>query len=541
MSAFESAIDDSFEYTPQPLPEDSNNDELLFDNAYNGPRDGHWDVTSSVESFVDDRCPTVYGYSANVRSTGHGMNIDGGLAKRLMQATIEGKRAAAAALPPPSKAASNVKAQSDAKAPKRFVVSPMRNKPHAPFTQQRQDGPKDAPKKTNSAHKVNEAIDMPKTQPAPARAPKATASKAASDTPRQGLPNTRVIRILGKNGEEAFIPVPSLPMMLSRPGGQGGGSVAPAVQGRCSAATPSKSETQPQKGVSNDGVRNTTVPAKSNVKIAEPQQTKKQKQKQKQKNQDATQQLNPGTAQSHRSGPAMMSGALPVPSEKASPAPLSAANSCKDSGIVIDDNLGVTSKPGSFKASSCKAGSANPGSAISQGVLNVAEKIAKMSSATSKHSRSARVEPAGWTFEETGMGVTTGFPAQQSASNRSATKPHTTSQQGSQQGSQRQVPSKGNSPRSQDQDSVHGTLRSNYQPPTVRSGSSSSSIVHSFGGMYQDGFVPQADASPFGSQHGSVGTQRSRSDRTKSDKAQSKLSKVYTASDAPRSDRTASP
>jgi hypothetical protein len=77
MSAFESAIDDSFDPAPQLVRDTEGQDDDLFDNAYQGPREGHWEVTSSIGSFIDDRCPTTYDYGHRSRTNGRGALIDG--------------------------------------------------------------------------------------------------------------------------------------------------------------------------------------------------------------------------------------------------------------------------------------------------------------------------------------------------------------------------------------------------------------------------------------------------------------------------------
>ena len=157
MSAFESAIDDSFDPVAQPSPDEEYTDDSFFDNAYQGPRDGHWDVTSSVGSFIDDRAPTVYGHHNKPHGTGRGLHIDEGLAKRLMQATIEEKRtaviAAARSPTPADQISDRVKkssAPSEAKTPKPFVVPPVRNRPYNPVVP-------DFPAATDSAPALPEA------------------------------------------------------------------------------------------------------------------------------------------------------------------------------------------------------------------------------------------------------------------------------------------------------------------------------------------------------------------------------------------------
>jgi len=151
MSAFESAIDDSFDPIPQPSLDEEYTDDSFFDNAYQGPRDGHWDVTSSVGSFIDDRSPTVYGYHNKPHATGRGLHIDEGLAKRLMQATIEDKRtaanAAAKSVPPDhlSSRGKNSPASSESRTPKPFFVPELRYRPYNPVVPDFPEATDDAP------------------------------------------------------------------------------------------------------------------------------------------------------------------------------------------------------------------------------------------------------------------------------------------------------------------------------------------------------------------------------------------------------------
>lgn len=543
MSAYSSAIDDSFEPTPQPPPDEYNNDETLFDNAYNGPRDGHWEVATSAGSFIDDRCPTVYGHRPYARATGRGMQIDDGLAKKLIQAVFEQKRSAAASVPDAKATLSDIahpaSVRPEVKAPKPFIVPPLRTKTHTPAAQLSKDGAGDTFKKSDQAQR-KPGSEPATTPPAPAKAP----SQAASDTPRQAMPNARVIRILGKNGEEAFVPLPTLPMMLSRPVRQVTQAATPQMQPRSTPVMPSKKATQPRKSSSLSGGHQSPAPVTKDAKPGNQNQNnnkkqnqkdnkqQKQKQQQEQKQQPASAPTKAATVRSQQSIPAVMSGALPISSQRPSPAVQSAAGSCKDSGIVINGMFDTASK-----ASASKASSAKPGSAISQGVLNLAHQIAKMPSAAGKKPKSSHAVPAPWIFEEVGIGLTTGFPAEQRESERSLAKPRNLSEACSQS----HVASKINSVRSNDRHSKQRAARSNYQPPTVHSGSSSASIVHSFGGFQQDEFQPQADPPHFGSRHGTLASGTARSNRIRSDKDRSDHGTVKTASNAAVSDNSVSP
>ncbi len=61
-----SAIDDSFE--PNFFPASIAPSHGL--SAYNGPRSGHWSVSSSIGSAIDDRCPTIWGVNTGPGATG---------------------------------------------------------------------------------------------------------------------------------------------------------------------------------------------------------------------------------------------------------------------------------------------------------------------------------------------------------------------------------------------------------------------------------------------------------------------------------------
>lgn len=93
-----SAIDDSFEpnFFPPGLAQED-----LEPSVYNGPRSGHWSVSSSIGSAIDDSGPTIWGpdsglQAANEHPGAYVKPIDGNLLRKLARATLEEKRSAEA-------------------------------------------------------------------------------------------------------------------------------------------------------------------------------------------------------------------------------------------------------------------------------------------------------------------------------------------------------------------------------------------------------------------------------------------------------------
>jgi hypothetical protein len=485
MSAFESAIDDSFDPIPQPPLDEEYTDDSFFDNAYQGPRDGHWDVTSSVGSFIDDRTPTVYGYHNKPHATGHGLHIDEGLAKRLMQATIEQKLPAAIAAmrspppPPADQLSDRVKrsaAPSEAKTSKPFFVPPLRNRPYNPVIP---DSPKAADntpappvaESTRSERKPSKPSSNSKASIRPTPSPTAAQTNAASDRP-DPLPSTgRTIRILGKNGEEAFVNLPSLPRTYSQASSSVRHSATnqPAKRSETSFNHDEQSHSSyPKSGIDNQATE----------MIPETRATASKDQMPSSGGEWAAIPSASERKQSHKSESAIMSGALPMPSPWASPVPRFAAASCKDSGIVMGGTSAVVSNADSGKTTSTKLGSA-----ISQGVFSVAQNIARMASNPSRKSSSIQADSQLPPFDEVGMGVTTGFPAQKAHSERSDWMASFRGS-GSEKASQRSAGNDASSVRSSRKRSERDAARSNYNPPTVRSASRSTSTnCHGFGSV----------------------------------------------------------
>ena len=99
-STLGSAIDDSFSPNFLPFIEDDS-----ASSVYNGPRSGHWTVSSGFDgSAIDDRCPTFWGSTFGLNAVGERSQvgayvnpIDGSLLKKLGRATVEEQRRAFAA------------------------------------------------------------------------------------------------------------------------------------------------------------------------------------------------------------------------------------------------------------------------------------------------------------------------------------------------------------------------------------------------------------------------------------------------------------
>ncbi|TKA46546.1 hypothetical protein B0A54_02378 [Friedmanniomyces endolithicus] len=90
-----SAIDDSFE--PNFFPASIAPSHGL--SAYNGPRSGHWSVSSSIGSAIDDRCPTIWGVNTGPGATGPSgatavKPIEASLLKRIGRAAVAERAAA---------------------------------------------------------------------------------------------------------------------------------------------------------------------------------------------------------------------------------------------------------------------------------------------------------------------------------------------------------------------------------------------------------------------------------------------------------------
>jgi hypothetical protein len=447
MSAFESAIDDSFDPPPQPIEDEEANDETFFDNAYNGPRDGRWEVASSVGSFVDDRCPTVYGYRPQARPAGREPRINDGLVKKLMQATIEHKRAEAAAHAQqtvtvggaPTEKGNISSASPGVKVSRPFIAPLLRNEPLGPVMasyEKSRELSRQPPPTTRTPPKANSEVRATVTREV--EAPKTEVAKAKSDAPRIVTPDRSTIRILGKNGEEAFISLSSLAKSVLAASHKtpqhsvlavlvsGSHRSAADFHPRDTVAVPEVVEPEEQK---QEQEQNQVQNQQHNQRV---KQKQKQKDKEQKQPQDNVEQLITESPQaegegSQRAASWVMSGALSAPSPATSRAPTrepsrapsqavqSAANSLWDSGIAMSDFLA------SVKHASSRASTVRPESSVSQGVMSIAQQIVKIHSTASsaRNSKPKSTAPGPEDFKEIGRGMTTGYPTQQRTSDRS--------------------------------------------------------------------------------------------------------------------------
>jgi hypothetical protein len=445
MSAFESAIDDSFDPPPQPIEDEEIDGETLFDNANNGPRDGRWEVGSSVGSFVDDRCPTVVGYRPQARPAGREPRINEGLVKKLMQATVEQKRAEAAARAQqavtvrgaPTDNGQTPSAPPSVKVSRPFIVPLLRNEPPGPVMASHVISREASQNPPLPSHQAPEASnEFQATATREAAAPQTEVAKAKSEPPRIITPDRSTIRILGKNGEEAFVSLPSLAKSLlaksvlaslhnaqqssvsAAPVNESRGSIH-SSQPRETFTVPEVIETKEQHQTSNQQ-QDQKQEQNQNQRVKQNQKTnKKQEQPQDAVDQLITDAPQAEGVESQRATSWVMSGALPAPSREPSRAPSQAAqspaNSLRDSGIAMSEFFA------SLKHASTKASSIRPESSVSQGVMSIAQQIAKIppttSSARNPKPKSNASGPEG--FKEIGLGMTTGYPPQERTSDRS--------------------------------------------------------------------------------------------------------------------------
>ncbi|GAB1739548.1 hypothetical protein NU219Hw_g4498t1 [Hortaea werneckii] len=221
-SGLGSAIDDSFEpnffqYQPsEPQQDDAQ-------TWYNGPRSGHWSVSSSVGSAIDDRCPTIWG-ADSVRDGGNAAKgaplrpIDGDLLRKLGRTAIEEKIAEAAAEEALREQASSEDSKREksrpeiSAAPARFYIP--KNVGGNDLKRQKEAAKSPlslAPKRSQPAN------DQPKSsQEKPSVVPK-QAEKTASVRSLKLSPPANTVRIKGNDGREAVIPMQRVPPVIALP------------------------------------------------------------------------------------------------------------------------------------------------------------------------------------------------------------------------------------------------------------------------------------------------------------------------------------
>ncbi|KAI7507611.1 hypothetical protein KC347_g6755 [Hortaea werneckii] len=217
-----SAVDDSFEpnffhYQPsEPYQDDTQ-------SWYNGPRSGHWSISSSIGSAIDDRCPTVWGPDS-MRDSGNAAEgaplrpIDGDLLRRIGRTAIEEKIAEAAA-------EEALREQAPSEVSKHETSRPEIVAPPAGFYIPKTVGGKDLKRQKEAAKsplshappRSQQANKLPKPpQGKPSVVPK-QAEKTASVRSLKLPPPANIGQIKGKDGREAVVPMTRLPRVPTLP------------------------------------------------------------------------------------------------------------------------------------------------------------------------------------------------------------------------------------------------------------------------------------------------------------------------------------
>ncbi|GAB1726789.1 hypothetical protein NU195Hw_g6393t1 [Hortaea werneckii] len=221
-----SAIDDSFEpnffqYQPsEPYQDDTQ-------SWYNGPRSGHWSISSSIGSAIDDRCPTVWGPdsirgSGNVAEGAPLRPIEGDLLRKLGRTVIEGKIAEAAAEEALREQASSEISKHETSRPE---IVPQIVPPPAGFYIPKTVGGKDLKRQKEAVkgslslapRRSQQANKQPKPPQEKASVAPKRVEKTASVQPLKLPPLANIGRIKGKDGRETAVPMTRLPPVPALP------------------------------------------------------------------------------------------------------------------------------------------------------------------------------------------------------------------------------------------------------------------------------------------------------------------------------------
>lgn len=448
MADFVSAVDDRVNFTPQAeyATEAANND--ILNDAYNSPHQGNWEVASGFESFVDAHCATVHKYRPSYTQTRSVLAIDQGLAKRLMQATVEEKRAQASAqqVNDRQKSVDDKAGASPVPLPERrskaFVVPPLQHSPASPPGYNIE-----LSAKPPSAIAVREQTQTP-AQPR-TLVPSTVRSKQSITPGRSPLSQSRdrMVQIVGKKGEQALVRLPSLRTLSS--GTEAWQNKKQASNYRTASAIASAAKAHSRRS---DSQAAAAMKDCSGETLNQPKLSGREKKK------EPVVMDTPVGKPPHHDGVAADPTITRNPnsiakSPHSSPrGPKSAPGSCKDSGIAMSIDTKMRSKAAS---------------GISQAAFSIAEKIA--------HSHSTAKAPVSTAAAPTSINI-----------GSKCSSPLAIQHPLHQQTSLAAGRSRASAILPQGNGSKAGTLRSNYRPPTVQSGSSSPSVIHSFRGFRQD-------------------------------------------------------
>ncbi|KAI7593582.1 hypothetical protein KC316_g1651 [Hortaea werneckii] len=217
-----SAIDDSFEpnffqYQPsEPCQDDTQ-------SWYNGPCSGHWSVSSSIGSAIDDRCPTVWG-ADSVRDGGNAAQgvplrpIEGDLLRKLGRTAIEEKIAEAAAEEALREQASSEVSErrpshpETSASPARFYIPKTVGGKDLKRQKEPAKGPLSlAPPRSQQPNEQSKA-----TQGKPSAMPKQAEKTAFVHSLKPPLPEN-IVRIKGNDSREAVVPMQRIPPVMALP------------------------------------------------------------------------------------------------------------------------------------------------------------------------------------------------------------------------------------------------------------------------------------------------------------------------------------
>ncbi|KAK6415811.1 hypothetical protein LTR81_010568 [Elasticomyces elasticus] len=218
-----SAIDDSF----MPIYIQPSIAPSYAPSRYNGPHSGHWTVSNETGSGIDDRCPTVWSAVPGRGTAGPDdaatvRPIRASLLKAIGHAGVSKKLAAEAEVAAPYQAGYERQAsiRSEARhveetAPKGFYV-PRNENAHIAKARAK-DKDKEKAAALISAAKKNEPASKPEKARAPSPPPAVKANKPSPVPLFAHSSQTRGIRIVSKDGKEAFVQLPSIPRISKAP------------------------------------------------------------------------------------------------------------------------------------------------------------------------------------------------------------------------------------------------------------------------------------------------------------------------------------
>ncbi|QIX02114.1 hypothetical protein AMS68_007631 [Peltaster fructicola] len=211
----DSAIDTRCHTVSRPAVEQQDDDT----SEYNGPRHGNWTVSSDGGSFIDDRIPVIHNAPTAIPRHGNITPLQAPLIAKLYQSALERRARASVHEEEEEEEAGVIRSKHEKRShedmpPKARVLRvpplPKDDAQQSPFQLVKSpDTLKGKAKQVNS--KPAEAIQV-KTK----RAPSVTVESVKSASVKASQAQSSRVRILGKNGEEAFVVLPHIPIYSPR-------------------------------------------------------------------------------------------------------------------------------------------------------------------------------------------------------------------------------------------------------------------------------------------------------------------------------------